>query len=108
MTPYDQCFDELGLQAPTIEQKRALRRLVAALTPSAKELARAQETARSERRRRREDEARSDAMRQAIEDCLNHPKLPWRVRRKLQGISDACCYDGRTRREIVQAAGSVT
>lgn len=108
MNPYEQCFEELGITCPTIEQKRALRRLVAALAPETKVLEQAHQDAKSARQRHREAEARADVLREKIEECLCAPRLPCRVRRILEGISDATAYDGRTRREIVQAAGSVT
>lgn len=108
MNPYEQCFDELGIQTPTIEQKRALRRLVAAVAPDTKTVEQARQNAKASRQRHREAEARADVLREKIEECLCFPKLPYRVRRILEGIADATAYDGRTQKQIIRAAGSVT
>jgi len=108
MTPYDQCFHDLGIEAPTIEDRRALRRLVAAMSPERTTVERATLEAAEQRRRCREDDARVDLLRNAIEAVLSLPRVPGPIDRRLQDAMDATAYDGRTAREIVRAAGEVT
>jgi hypothetical protein len=108
MTPYEQCFDELGLQAPTIEHRRALWRLVAAMVPDRTTVERATLEVAEQRKRCREDDARVDVLRNAVEAVLALPRVPRPIERRLQDAMDATAYDGRTAREIVRAAGEVT
>ena len=108
MSAYEQCFNELGIQAPTLEQKRALRRLVAAMSPDRTTVERATLEAAEQRKRCREDDARVDVLRGAIEAVLALPRVPSPIERRLQAAMDATAYDGRSAREIVRAAGEVT
>jgi len=108
MTAYDQCFDELGIQAPTVEHRRALRRLVAAMSPDRTTVERARLEAAEQRKRCREDDARVDVLRDAIEAVLALPRVPRPIERRLQAAMDTTAYDGRSVREIVRAAGEVT
>lgn len=108
VNPYEQCFHELGIQTPTIEQKRALRRLIIAMTPDRTTVERATLEAAEQRRRCREDDARVDVLRNAIESVLALPRVPRSIERRLQNAIDASAYDGRTTKQIVRAAGEVT
>jgi hypothetical protein len=105
---YDQCFEELGIEAPTVEHRRALRRLVAAMAPERTAVERARLEAAEQRRRCREDDARVDVLRNAIEAVLALPRVPRPIERRLQAAMDATAYDGRTACQIVRAAGEVT
>lgn len=108
MNPYEQCLHELGIQTPTVEQKRALRRLIVAMTPERTTVERATQEAAEQRKRCREDDARVDVLRGAIEAVLALPRVPRPIERRLQDAMDATAYDGRSTREIVRAAGEVT
>jgi hypothetical protein len=108
MNPYEQCFHDLGIESPTIEDRRALRRLVATVAPDVRTVERARLEASTQRRRCREDDARVDVLRDAIEAVLALPRVPGTIERRLQAAMDATAYDGRTVQEIVRAAGEVT
>lgn len=103
MTPYEQCLDELGITCPSLDQKRALRRLVAAVSPDVEQLRRAQAEASEERKRRAEDDARVDVLRDAVERVLTDESCPRRIRRELENAAGATTYDGRTARRIRKA-----
>lgn len=104
MTPYDQCFTALGIECPTIEQKRALRRLVEQLTPEAKVLRRARLAASEAGKRSREDGARVEVLRGAIERVLNMGHCSAGSRRILEDATGATTYDGRSARAIKMTA----
>ena len=108
VTPYEQSFHDLGLESPTIEDRRALRRLVNTVAPDLKTVERANLEAATQRQRCREDDARVDVLRDAIEAVLALPRVPGPIERRLQAAMDATAYDGRTAPEIVRAAGEVT
>lgn len=108
MNPYERCFDELGIATPTVEQKRALRRLVITQTPERSVVERATLEAAEQRKRCREDDARVDVLRDAAERVVAMDSCPAPIRRKLEKALGATTYDGRTEQEIVRAAGKVT
>jgi hypothetical protein len=108
MNPYEQCFHDLRIESPAVEDKRALRRLIVAMTPDVKAVERARLDAAEQRQRCREDDARMDVLRDAIEAVLALPRVPGPIERRLQAAMDATAYDGRTVNQIILAAGEVT